>query len=89
MSDCCDEKLINASDLIEWIMETYPDWCVYPIRGVVDKINEMPSKDIQDSRFGYWIESGYDEYDYTCSECGKPCVGCMDRFCRWCGARMS
>ena len=37
------EKLINASDLIEWIMETYPDWCVGAIRGIVDHINKLPS----------------------------------------------
>ena len=37
------EKLINASDLIEWIMEAYPDWCVGVIRSIVDHINELPS----------------------------------------------
>ena len=37
------EKTINASDLIEWIMETDPDWCVGAIRCVVDHIDEMPS----------------------------------------------
>ena len=37
------EKLINASDLIEWIMEAYPDWCVGAIRSIVDHINELPS----------------------------------------------
>ena len=37
------EKLINASDLIEWIMETDPDWCVGAIRSIVDHIDEMPS----------------------------------------------
>ena len=37
------EKLINASDLFDWIMETYPDWCVGAIRGIVDHIKKMPS----------------------------------------------
>ena len=37
------EKLINASDLIEWIMETYPDWCVGDVRSIVDHIMDLPS----------------------------------------------
>lgn len=37
------EKLINASDLIEWIMEAYSDWCVGAVRGIVDHVDNMPS----------------------------------------------
>lgn len=37
------EKLINASDLIEWIMETYPDWCVGAVRSIVDHVESMRS----------------------------------------------
>ena len=37
------EKLINASDLIEWIMETYPDWCEGAVRSIVDHVESMPS----------------------------------------------
>ena len=37
------EKLINASDLIEWIMETYPDWCEGAVRGIVDHVDALPS----------------------------------------------
>ena len=37
------EKLINASDLIEWIMETYPDWCVGDVRSIVDHVIDLPS----------------------------------------------
>ena len=37
------EKLINASDLIEWIMETYPDWCVGDVRSIVDHVMDLPS----------------------------------------------
>lgn len=37
------EKLINASDLIEWIMETYPDWCVGDVRSIVDHVKDLPS----------------------------------------------
>lgn len=37
------EKLINASDLIEWVMETYPDWCVGDVRSIVDHVMDLPS----------------------------------------------
>lgn len=37
------EKSINASDLIEWIMCAFPDWCVGDVRRIVDHVNEMPS----------------------------------------------
>lgn len=37
------EKSINASDLIEWIMCAFPDWCVGGVREIVDHIEEMPS----------------------------------------------
>jgi len=37
------EKLIYASDLIEWIMETDPDWCVGAVRSIVDHVDDMPS----------------------------------------------
>ena len=48
------EKLINASDLIEWIMETYPDWCVGDVRGIVDHIDNMSSA--RPTLYGYNIE---------------------------------
>ena len=37
------EKCINASDLIEWIIETDPDWCVGSVRCIIDHIDKMPS----------------------------------------------
>ena len=37
------EKSINASDLIDWIMCAYSDWCVGDVRGIIDHVNEMPS----------------------------------------------
>lgn len=37
------EKLIYASDLIGWIMEAYPDWCVGDVRSIVDHVEDMPS----------------------------------------------
>ena len=45
------DKLINASDLIEWIMETYPDWCVGVVRSIVDHIEDLPSAQQED-----WME---------------------------------
>lgn len=42
------DKLINASDLIEWIMETYPDWCVGVVRSIVDHIEDLPSAQQED-----------------------------------------
>lgn len=35
------EKSINASDLIDWIMCAFPDWCEGTVRAIVDHINEM------------------------------------------------
>ena len=37
------DKLINASDLIGWIMEAYPDWCEGDIRVIVNHIEQLPS----------------------------------------------
>ena len=37
------EKNINASDLIDWIMCVFSDWCVGDVRKIVDHIEEMPS----------------------------------------------
>lgn len=102
MSDFGDfEKLINASDLIEWIMETYPDWCEGTVRGIVDHIDEMPSiqPTIEERKTGHWIlyenqrqedvENG--NYLYICSECGKSDLHAKTQevpFCWWCGAKM-
>lgn len=46
------EKLINANDLIEWIMETYPDWCVGDVRSIVDHVEDMPSAEPETC--AYW-----------------------------------
>lgn len=35
------EKSINASDLIDWIMCAFPDWCVGDVRAIIDHVNEM------------------------------------------------
>lgn len=59
------EKLINASDLIEWIMETYPDWCEGAVRGIVDHVDEMPSA--QPERTGRWCFNT--DGQLVCSNC--------------------
>ena len=37
------ERTINASDLQEWIMCTFPDWCEGDVRLIYDHIDDMPS----------------------------------------------
>ena len=61
------EKLINANDLIEWIMETYPDWCVGAIRGITDHVSEMPSAqpEIVRCKDCEWFRK---EYGWNCIE---------------------
>lgn len=36
------ERTINASDLQEWIMCTFPDWCEGDVRLIYDHIDTMP-----------------------------------------------
>ena len=37
--------LIDRGKLIDYIMESYPDWCVKPVRPIFDFISGMPSVD--------------------------------------------
>ena len=37
------DRLINASDLTEWIVESFPDWCEGDVRSILDHIYEMPT----------------------------------------------
>ena len=37
------DRTINASDLQEWIMEVFPDWCEGDVRVIYDHIDEMSS----------------------------------------------
>lgn len=71
------EKLINESDLIEWIMETYPDWCVGDVRGIVDHVDEMPSAQPEIVRCK----------DCKCWDISGYCVDFMTQdengFCSW------
>ena len=48
------EKFISTSDLIEWIIETFPDWCLGDVRLIVDHVGTMPSA--QSTLYGYNIE---------------------------------
>ena len=46
------DKAINQSDLEEWIMETFPDWCEGDVRLIMNHMDEMPSVTPQELR---WI----------------------------------
>ena len=41
-------RTINASDLQEWIMNAFPDWCEGDIRLIYDHIDDMPTVTIND-----------------------------------------
>jgi hypothetical protein len=80
------EKLINASDLIEWIMETFPDWCVGAVRSIVDHVEALPSAP-PERKSGKWIY--HESVDvFECSVCGQQMVRNIFGYCPWCGARM-
>ena len=90
------EKLINASDLIEWIMETNPDWCVGAVRSIVDHVNSM--RDAQPERKkGKWVIHPEVKHMYggiyiECSECHTKYVVQHiedEKYCRNCGAEMA
>ena len=66
------EKLINASDLIEWIMETYPDWCEGDVRGIVDHVEEIPSAqpEKEKAKRVLWTGwKGHRDTRYKCPNC--------------------
>lgn len=46
--------LIDRDKLIDFIMESDPEWCIKPIRPIFDYIKEMPSA--QPTLYGYKIE---------------------------------
>ena len=70
------EKLINASDLIEWIMETYPDWCVGDVRSIVDHVIDLPSAEPKTCKGCKHIGKWENEVEYGCS---SPCTFCKRR----------
>lgn len=78
------EKLINASDLIEWIMDTYPDWCcVGAVRSIVGHVDNMPSAQ-PERKIGEWIK--VDPHIVVCPFCKK--ASSPKNFCADCGARL-
>lgn len=79
--------MIYRDTLIDWIMETFSDWCVGDVRRIVDYINGLPSAE----RKGEWIEDGDIDYPCVCSVCGtKQDIKAkfLFSFCPNCGARM-
>lgn len=52
------ERTINASDLQEWIMCTFPDWCEGDVRLIYDHIDDMPSAQLDSNKYEY-------HYDHT------------------------
>lgn len=76
------EKLINASDLIEWIMETYPDWCVGAIRGIVDHIDKLPSiqpEPLTDSEQRIFLAAMGRE-EKICKQVDDECRNCREPY---------
>lgn len=59
------EKLINASDLIKWIIETYPDWYMGAIRDIYDHIVELASAQPE---LDEWCDDckEYDQQNHSC-----------------------
>jgi hypothetical protein len=84
------EKLINASDLIEWIMEAYPDWCVGAIRSIVDHIDKLPSaqpEQLTDKEQRIFLaamgreEKVCKQVDDECRDCREPYEDSLVRTC--------
>ena len=46
------DRLINASDLTEWIVESFPDWCEGDVRSILDHIYEMPTRPTSSNTLG-------------------------------------
>lgn len=69
------DKAINQSDLKEWIMETFPDWCEGDVRLIMNHMNEMPSVTPQEPRIGHWKEV-YAETDYRNGWIEFSCENC-------------
>ena len=98
------DKAINQSDLEEWIMETFPDWCEGDVRLIMDHMDEMPSVTPQEPKTGHWIghrehcenlgvmPSGLGAYEW-CSNCDCS-IDVREwhrnhyNYCPRCGAKM-
>ena len=82
------DKAINQSDLEEWIMETFPDWCEGDVRLIMNHMDEMPSVTPQEPKTGHWITKPH-VYGVTyCSECDFELKIDNTNYCPNCGAKM-
>ena len=61
------DRLINASDLTEWIVESFPDWCEGDVRSILDHIYEMPTHPTPSNTLGA-LESGHSELEKNSKE---------------------
>ena len=91
------DKAINQSDLEEWIMETFPDWCEGDVRLIMNHMDEMPPVTPQEPKTGHWkvVSDGYGDSAYICecSECKDTVWVYKDADRKWnycpnCGAKM-
>ena len=62
------------------------------LRNAFQASMDAPSA-VVERKHGKWIEDGYEDEPYVCSECGEPCTRfCMEKprwkYCPWCGAKM-
>lgn len=62
------ERTINASDLQEWIMDTFPDWCEGDVRLIFDHIDVMTNHLAEVSKKGDLIsrQEAIDALDTGC-----------------------
>ena len=79
--------LIDRGKLVDYIMESYPDWCVKPVRPIFDFINGMPSAEPKIIRCEYCAHRNqyrfppkYEVRDY-CEVHEK--VTTLTNFCSW------
>ena len=82
------ERAINASDLQEWIMETFPDWCEGDVRLIYDHIDDMPSAQPETAKRIVGKSRDGMTLWYQCDMCNEP-VDVQDDFCRGCGRRLT
>ena len=82
------DKAINQSDLEEWIMETFPDWCEGDVRLIMNHMDEMPPVTPQEPKTGHWNEiPKYKDIAWQCSEC-EHFTTMKHNYCPNCGAKM-
>lgn len=83
-------RLIDADDLKEQLA-IWEDYDELFVGGIRKHIDDAPT--IEPQKIGHWNHNAY-EWKAKCSECGEPCATYImgkprDRFCKWCGARMT